>query len=70
MHKIQKATGQSTRRITDLLTKLVGTGETTCDTEHAQRDLGLISETRATPETEETCVVVLITQRQLAARSP
>jgi len=29
IHKIQKAAGQSARRLTDLLTRLVGTGETT-----------------------------------------
>ena len=34
MHKIQKAAGQSTRRLTDLLTRPPGTGETTQDSRH------------------------------------
>ena len=46
MPKIQKAAGQSTHRLTDLLTRLVGTGETTRDTGDAHRGLRLVSETR------------------------
>jgi hypothetical protein len=46
MHKIQKAAGQSTDRLTDLLTRRTGTGEITWDTGDAQRGLLLVSETR------------------------
>jgi hypothetical protein len=45
MHKIQKAAGQSARRLTDLLTRPHGTGETTRDAGDAQRGLCLVSET-------------------------
>ena len=44
--KDPKAAGQSTHRLTDLLTRLLGTGETTRDTGDAQRGLRLVSETR------------------------
>jgi hypothetical protein len=45
--KIQKAAGQgSTDRLTDLLTRRAGTGETTWDTGDVQRGLRLVSETR------------------------
>ena len=46
MHKIQKAAGQSARRLTDLLTRPVGTGETTRDTGDAHQGLRRVSETR------------------------
>jgi hypothetical protein len=45
MPKIRKAAGQSARRLTDLLTRPAGTGETARDTGDAQRDLHLVSET-------------------------
>ena len=45
MRKVQKAAGQSARRLTDLLTRPVETRETMWDTDDAQRDLRLVSET-------------------------
>src|SRR5208337_547288 len=44
--KIQKAAGQSSYRLTDLLTRPLGTGETARDTGDAHRGLRLVSETR------------------------
>jgi len=46
MHKIQKAAVHRARRLTDLVTRLDGTGETTLDTGDAQRGLRLVSEMR------------------------
>jgi hypothetical protein len=43
---VQKAAGQSSHRLTDLLTRLLGTGETTRDTGDAHRGLRLVSGTR------------------------
>ena len=42
---LQEAAGQSAHRLTDLLTRLLGTGETARDTGDAQRGLRLVSET-------------------------
>jgi hypothetical protein len=63
MHKTQKAAGQSVRRLTDSLTRPVGTGETMRNTGDAQRRLHLVSETRRNAADGETHVVWLMTQR-------
>ena len=44
--RFQQAAGQSAYRLTNLLTRLAGTGETTRDTGDAHRGLRLVSETR------------------------
>jgi len=44
--KTRKAAGQDAQRLTDLLTRPAGTGETTRDTGDTQRGLRLVSETR------------------------
>jgi hypothetical protein len=46
MDKDPEATGQDAHRLTDLLTRPGGTGETTRDTGDIQRGLRLVSETR------------------------
>lgn len=60
-----KAAGQSAQWLTDLLTRLVGTREMTRDND----DFTWSARRAGAPETEEMCVVVLITQRRLVERT-
>jgi len=69
MHKTQKAAGQNTQLLTDLLTRPTGKGETARDTDDARRGLRLVSKTRWNVGDRETRVVWLITQRRATADS-
>ena len=63
MDKDPEATGQDAHRLTDLLRDRSGRGRR-CETPATLSQAFAWSAIRAgTPETEETCVVVLITQR-------